>query len=65
MNTYEFNSIIKADSAFYNANGDVVRSYPLFPGDTFELSAVGFSGTPVIDAAVTVDATTKQVKISA
>lgn len=62
---YEFSKVITADSAFYNAKNDKARCYPLIAHDIFELSKEGFSGTPAVGAAVTIDATTKQVKISA
>lgn len=60
---YEFSEVVKADSAFYNAKNEIGRAYPLVPGDVFELSAAGFSGTPAVGKSVTIDATTKQVKV--
>lgn len=62
---HDFTEQMKAESTFYNANGDVVRAYPLFPGDIFELSAEGFDGDPTVGASVTVDTSKYQVKISA
>ena len=46
---------MRDESTFYNANGDIVRAYPLFVGDVFELSAEGFDGTPAKNATVSVD----------
>jgi hypothetical protein len=60
---YDWTERMKAESTFYNANGDVVRAYPLFPGDIFELSAEGFDGTPAVDTAVTLNAAKYQVKV--
>ena len=62
---YDWTEKMKAESTFYNASGDVVRAYPLFPGDIFELSAEGFDGTPEVGASITVDTSKYQVKISA
>lgn len=39
---------------FYNATGDVVKGYSLHKGDIFEVSAAGFTGTPVVGKAVSV-----------
>lgn len=44
----------KAESNFYNAAGDVVRAYQLCKHDVFEVSAEGFTGTPVAGASVSV-----------
>lgn len=60
---YDFNASARAESTFYNANGDVVRAYKLVPGDVFELSAEGFDGTPAASASVSFDATTYQVEV--
>ena len=60
---YDFTTAMRDENTFYNANGDIVRAYPLFVGDVFELSAEGFDGTPVKDATVGVDATTYKVEI--
>ena len=62
---YDFTKAMAAESTFYNKQNDIVRAYKLFPGDVFELSAEGFDGTPAVNANVTVDATSKKVKISA
>lgn len=60
---YDFTTAMRDESTFYNANGDIVRAYPLFVGDVFELSAEGFDGTPAKNATVGVDATTYKVEI--
>ena len=39
---------------FYNAAGEVVKAYVLTLGDIFEVSAAAFSGTPVVNKAVSV-----------
>lgn len=44
----------KKESNFYNAAGDMVRGYELAVGDVFEVSAEGFTGTPVAGATVSV-----------
>lgn len=44
--------ILREESAFYNANGDVVRGYELIKNDIFEISAEGFNGTPAAGATV-------------
>lgn len=50
----EWTNKFKAEKNFYNAKGDVVRGYALHTGDVFEVSALGFAGTPVAGAAVSV-----------
>ena len=55
---------MSADSTFYNKNGDIVRAYPLFPGDIFELSEDGFDGTPTVEANTTLDTSKCMVKVS-
>lgn len=62
---YDYTSAMKAESTFYNANGDIVRAYKLHVNDVFELSAEGFDGTPTKGASVGVDSTTYQVEVSA
>lgn len=42
------------ESNFYNAKGDIMRCYELAVNDIFELSAEGFSGTPVAGSTVSV-----------
>ena len=59
----DYTSTMRDENTFYNANGDIVRAYPLFVGDVFELSAEGFLGTPAKNATVGVDATTYKVEI--
>ncbi len=44
----------KKYSNFYNAQGDQTRAYDLCVGDMFEVSAEGFSGTPVAGKTLTV-----------
>jgi len=39
---------------FYNKAGDVVKAYTLIVGDIFEVSAEAFTGTPVVNKAVSV-----------
>lgn len=39
---------LSVESVFYNAAGDVVKAYSLQKGDIFEVSAEGFTGTPVV-----------------
>lgn len=53
----DYTKSMRDEATFYNANGDIVRAYPLFKGDVFELSAEGFAGTPAKDATVGVNAT--------
>ena len=50
----EWTNKFKAEKNFYNAAGEVVRGYALHVGDVFEVSALGFTGTPVAGAAVSV-----------
>ncbi len=42
----------KAEPNFYNAKGEVVRGYELAVGDVFEVSELGFTGTPSEGATV-------------
>ena len=60
----DYTTSMRDESTFYNANGDIVRAYPLFKGDVFELSAEGFDGTPAKDALVELNAA-YQVKVKA
>lgn len=48
---------------FYNEKDDIMRCYELVPGDIFELSAEGFSGTPTKGASVSVS--NKKVTVGA
>lgn len=50
----EWTNSFKKESNFYNLAGDVVRAYDLAVGDIVEVSAEGFTGTPVAGAEVTV-----------
>lgn len=50
----EWTNTFKKESNFYNLAGDVVRAYDLAVGDIVEVSAEGFTGTPVAGAEVTV-----------
>lgn len=50
----EWTNSFKKESNFYNEAGDVVRAYDLVAGDIVEVSALGFTGTPVADKEVTV-----------
>lgn len=45
-------------SNFFNVKGDKVRSYELYVGDIYELSAEGFTAKPEIGDEVKVDTTT-------
>lgn len=45
---------LRVASIFYNATGDVVKAYSLKKGDIFEVSAEGFTGTPVVGKTVSV-----------
>lgn len=47
---------------FYNATGDIMRCYELKPYDVFELSEVGFTGTPAAGKAVSVE--NKKLKVT-
>lgn len=60
---YDYTTQMRAESTFYNANGDIVRAYKLHVGDVFELSAEGFDGTPAANASVSVDSTTYKVEV--
>lgn len=50
----EWTNSFKQESRWYNAAGDVVRSYILCPYDVVEISEAGFEGTPVAGAELTV-----------
>ena len=49
---------------FYNAEGKTVHAYGLHKQDIFELSALGFSGTPSEGKTVTADATTGKLVVA-
>ena len=60
---YEAYATENQDEAnFYNAKGDILRCYELCVGDVFELSTVGFTGTPVVGKAVSV--ASKKIKVA-
>ena len=50
------------EANFYNAQGDILRCYELYVGDVFELSAVGFTGTP--EAGKTVSVAAKKLAVA-
>ena len=52
----DYTASMRDENTFYNAQNDIVRAYPLFVGDVFELSAEGFDGTPAKNAVVSVNA---------
>lgn len=60
---YDFTREMRAESTFYNKNGDIIRGYKLFQGDVFELSVEGFDGTPEVGKNVSFDSTTYQVEV--
>ena len=49
---------------FYNAKGKTVHAYVLHKMDIFELSALGFSGTPSEGKTVTADASTGKLVVA-
>ena len=57
----EYTTRMTYESNFYNASGDIVRAYELYKGDIFELSAEGFTGTPVKGKTLTVENKTLKV----
>lgn len=42
----DWTNSFKKESNFYNATGETVRGYALHAGDVFEVSELGFEGTP-------------------
>lgn len=44
--------LLRDEDLFYNAKDDVVRGYELIKNDIIEISALGFTGTPVAGKAV-------------
>lgn len=66
-NYYEFETMAKNPSQFYNAQGDVVRGLQLVVGDRFAVSKEGFTTDPSksIGKTVTADADTKKFVIGA
>jgi len=51
----EYTKAMQHESNFYNASGDICRSYELYKDDVFELSAEGFDGTPAVGADITLN----------
>lgn len=49
----DYNNAFKKESNFYVGAGEVCRAHELACGDIFEVSALGFSGTPVAGASIT------------
>lgn len=58
------NKRLQREELFYNATGDVVKGYTLSYKDIVSLSAAGFTNTPVVGNAVTVDSTTGRLTVS-
>lgn len=58
------NKRLQREELFYNATGDVVKGYTLSYKDIVSLSAAGFTNTPVVGNAVTVDSTTGKLTVS-
>lgn len=48
----DYNREFQKESHFYNESGKVVKAYSLQKGDLIEVSANGFTGTPVANKAV-------------
>lgn len=59
----EWTKTWQKESNYFNAAGETVRAYELAVGDVFEVSAEGFSGTPV--AGKTVAVASKKLKVNA
>lgn len=57
----EYTRKMQEEANFYNAKGDLMRCYELVPGDVFELSEEGFTGTPAKSA--TVNLAAKKVNV--
>lgn len=57
------NKRLQKEELFYNASGDVVKGYALTYKDIVSLSAAGFTNTPVVGKAVTVDSTTGKLTV--
>ena len=58
----EYASKFQDEKNFYNAKDDIMRCYELMPYDVFELSAVGFDGTPEAGKTLTVE--NKKLKVA-
>lgn len=53
LTPYESPRELTKEEAFYNEAGDIVRAYELRKWDRFELSDLGFNGTPVVGKNIT------------
>lgn len=51
----EFTKSFQKESNFYNLKGDIVRGYEMAKGDIVEVSALGFTGTPVAKKELTIE----------
>lgn len=49
----DWTNSFKKESNFYNLKGETVRGYALHKGDVFEVSALGFDGTPEAGSEIT------------
>ena len=58
----EWTNKFKAEKNFYNEAGDVVRAYQLCKHDVFEVSELGFTGTP--EAGKTVSVADKKLVVA-
>lgn len=59
---YDFTTPMKDEAQFYNAKGDIVRSYTLKVGDRYGLSAEGFGYEVQVGDSVVVDSINKKLK---
>lgn len=58
----DYTSSLKADSAFYNGQNEIMRCYELYAGDIFEVSAEGITGSINVGESVTADTATYKLK---
>ena len=58
----DYTSALKADSTFYNGNGEIMRAYELYAHDVFELSTEGFTGEFAVGDDVEVGSSTYKLK---
>lgn len=49
----DWTNSFKKESNFYNLKGETVRGYALHKGDVFEVSELGFDGTPAAGSEIT------------
>lgn len=49
----DYNKKFSLEENFYNEQGKTVKAYSLVKGDIFEVSALGFNGTPAANKTVT------------